>query len=112
MSWLTFPGAQSIQSTPPRVPRNTSGSRGTPRNQSLGVLCWTIKFQMTCGTKITENIILLNQKPVHRYFDFSDPLLRTKPLKTCFSKQNNSMKKICKKAYKIMKIEKINFKCF
>ena len=67
---------------------------------------------MTCGTKITENIILLNQKPVHRYFDFSDHLLRTKPLKMWFSKQNNSMKKICKKAYEIMKIEKFNLKCF
>ena len=67
---------------------------------------------MTCGTKITENSILLYQKPVHRYFDFSDPLLKTKPLKTWFSKQNNSMKKNYKKAYEIMKIEKINFKCF
>ena len=64
---------------------------------------------MICGTKITENSILLNQKPVLRYFDFSDPLLRTKPLKTWFLKQNDSMKKNYKKAYEIMKTEKNQF---
>ena len=67
---------------------------------------------MICGIKITENSILLNQKPVHRYFEFSDPLLRIKPLKTSFSKENDLMKKIYKKGYEIMKIEKSNFRCF